>query len=298
MNTSNPVEIKEKRKALREKIWFVVKVLMILGIGYVFANSAKELKDAVWLNQLLYGVNTFLTASVLISLGKFLLISWYLRRNRKGDRVRGSFVLGITQFSVILHTIFGILGLMLIVGINPKEFLTSITLVAMAIALLFKDYITNMISGLLIMFSDQFTIGDHIKMGDYQGKIVDLTLSNIVVRNEDGDAVLIPNNSAFTMNMVNHSLDNSRKLTIDFHLPRNQSYAIDELNQHLNNFIASLGDVIVSDTYQLKLMRIDQEAIFCKINLQLQARSKLKKSEVKHQILAEILRFEASKIKN
>jgi small-conductance mechanosensitive channel len=293
MKPLTQVEINEKRKSIREKIWFVIKVLLVIAIGYSFANYDEYLKNKEVLNQLLYGLNTFLTASIVISIGRFLLISWYLRRNRKGDRVRGSFVLGINQFSVILHTVFGLLGFMLIVGINPKEFLTSITLVAMAIALLFKDYITNMISGLLIMFSDQLTIGDYIKMGDYQGKIMDITLSNIVVRNEDDDAVLIPNNSAFTMSMINHSLENSRKLTIEFHLPRNQSYRFDALHSHLQDYIKRLGKQIAPESFHLKMIKIEQESVLCKVGLQLNSQSKVKKSEVKNGILQEVIRFEA-----
>ena len=293
MNVSETQNILAKRKAIREKVWFGVKLIAVLVNGYMLSQYVDYFEDHALLGRILYGFNTFLTASVLISGGRFLLISWYNRRNRKGDRVRGSFVLGINQFSVILHTVFGLLGFMLITGINPKEFLTSITLVAMAIALLFKDYITNMISGLLIMFSDQFTIGDHIKMGEFSGKIVDITLSNIVVRNEDDDAVLIPNNSAFTMSMVNHSLENSRKMSVEFHLPRQQAYLYESLHQHLNTYVAGLGEKVVPKSYQLRLVRIDQESALFKVNLQLHFKTKTKKSEVKNGLLQEVLKFEA-----
>src|SRR5690606_29269263 len=105
--------------------------------------------------------------------GRYLLISWYSRRSHPNNRLRSNVVLGINQFAIILNAGFVVMAIMVILNIDPKEFLTSITLVAMAIALLFRDYITNMISGLLIMFSDRFTVGDYIKIGNDQGRIVD-----------------------------------------------------------------------------------------------------------------------------
>src|SRR5690606_4274940 len=91
--------------------------------------------------NIVYGLNTFLTASILISVGRFLLISWYGRRSGGNERIRGNAILGINQASGVLEIVFVVLGLMLAFGIDPREFLTSITLVAMAIALLFRDYI-------------------------------------------------------------------------------------------------------------------------------------------------------------
>src|SRR5690606_4496714 len=162
----------------------------------------------------------------------------YRGRSKKSSRVRGNYVLGINQIATLLNVVFVVLGLMLAFGIDPGKFLTSITIVAMAIALLFRDYITNMISGLLIMFSDQFTIGDTVKVGEHQGKIMDITLANMVIKNEDDDIVLIPNNTAFTSNIINHSLQNSRKLTIDFELPLVDSYEQGALEQSLIDVLA------------------------------------------------------------
>src|SRR5690554_3380452 len=141
---------------------------------------------------------------------------------------------------------------MIAFGINPKEFLTSITLVAMAIALLFRDYITNMISGLLIMFSDRFTVGDYIKISNDQGQIVDITLSNIVLNNEDDDLVMIPNNTAFTENIINQTIANTRKMVIDFNLPLASAHKRDELEQRLRGVLEGMPEEVVKDSVQFR----------------------------------------------
>ncbi|MCU0440754.1 MAG: mechanosensitive ion channel family protein, partial [Raineya sp.] len=73
-------------------------------------------------------------------------------------------------------------------------------------------YVTNMINGLIIMFSDRLSLGDHIKVLDQEGKILDITLINIIIQNEDNDMVLIPNSVIFTSLIVNQSKQNIKKL--------------------------------------------------------------------------------------
>ena len=100
---------------------------------------------------------------------------------RLKSNIKDNFILGIDRIQSILDTVFFALAFIVFLGNDPKSFLTSITIVAAAIALTFKDYITNMINGLIIMFSDQLSLGDHIKIKDIDGKIVDITLINMVL---------------------------------------------------------------------------------------------------------------------
>lgn len=273
-----------------EWFYFVLKIVGFLGISYSFS----EYSDFYEKNKIFYniasGINTFLIANVLISIGRFLIISFYERKSQNSTRVRGNVILGINQFSGILNTIFVIIAIMIILNINPKEFLTSITLVAMAIALLFKDYITNMISGLIIMFSDQFTVGDFIIIGEHQGRITDITLSNIVIKNEDDDIVLIPNNAAFNLNIVNRTLENSKKQTIDFKLPIENATEVEALKVHLQGKLNSLNQ-IVTDSFMFRVTKITHNEVDVKLTFRLAPKSTIKKGELKSLILTEVLSF-------
>src|SRR5690606_14602138 len=119
------------------------------------------------------------------------------------------------------NAVFVVISLMIAFGIKPLEFLTSLTIVAMAIAVLFRDYITNMLSGLFIMFSEQLSVGDRIKVGDQKGRIIDITFANIELQNDEDDIVMIPNNLVFTNPMVNLSAHRSNLFTVKFELPLN-----------------------------------------------------------------------------
>lgn len=280
-----------KRRTLKDWLVFVLKVALWLVIGYSFTKDCYQ--GSPWMGQIAYGLNVFLAGSILISIARFIFIYLYRRRHMKNDRVRGNYVLGINRFATILNVVFIVLGLMLIFGINPKEFLTSITIVAMAIALLFRDYITNMISGLLLMFSDQFTIGDHIKIGDNQGKIVDITLANIMVRNEDDDVVLIPNNTAFTTNIINQSLQNSRKLSIEFQIPLAYAYDQQELEERLVGVLQKHKGSVVENTFQLKVSGLDKESVHYKLQFSTNTKDSNRRKHIRNDLFREMISYEA-----
>lgn len=283
--------MEQKRKAAQRRslISFAVRVFLWVGITYSFIGLKYFYLEFYKLREVAYALNTFLIGSILISIGKWLVISWYSRRMKKNDRVRGNFVLGVSQIAGITTVVFAVIAIMLALGINPKEFLTSITIVAMAIALLFRDYITNMISGLLIMFSDRFTIGDNIKLGDYEGRILDITLVNIEVKNEDDDIVLIPNNTAFTGSIVNQSLHNSRKVTVEFQLPLGHAHEQTRLSERIQLLLARYEGEIVEGSYRLRLLGIDKDAAHYKVQIQINSRSNLKKQSLRDAILSEVL---------
>src|SRR5690606_14750242 len=284
----------DTQQTTRSGLILVFQVTLWLAIGYSFARGGSFYRENPIFDQLAYGVYVFLTGSVLVSAARISLISLYRRRNKKHNRVRGNYVLGINQFAAILNALFGVIGLMLIFGINPKDFLTSITIVAMAIALLFRDYITNMISGLLLMFSDQFTIGDTIRLGEHQGKIVDITLANIVVRNEDDDVVLIPNNSAFTNNMINQSLQNSRKLTMDFELPLAHAYNQPDLQRRLAAVLQRHRQIVVEGSFQLKVVGVSKESVQYKLQIITPNKDHLHRRQIRNDLFHEVIAYDAA----
>ncbi|MBK1441427.1 mechanosensitive ion channel [Parapedobacter sp. ISTM3] len=287
-----------KRRAIKERLFFIFKVVLWVVIAYSFATAETWYRDYPRVRQFAYGINTFLTGSVLISIGRFMFIALYKQRNTKNDRIRGNYVLGINQIAALLNVAFAVIGLMLMFGINPKEFLTSITIVAMAIALLFKDYITNMISGLLIMFSDQFTIGDNVRIGEHKGKIVDITLANIMVKNEDDDVVLIPNNTAFTANIINQSLQNSKKLSMDFELPLAHSYDHEALKNSLEEVVKQYGGAIVTGSFQFKVVGVGKDVVKYKLQFFTTKRDADIRRKVRSELYQRVIAYDAEQARS
>lgn len=271
---------------------FLLRLLawILLSISFPFFDGFYS--EHPYLLQLAYGLNTFLTASVIISTGKFVMISFYNRRHAS-NKVRGNFVLGINRLAAILNAVFAVVSVMIALGINPKDFITSMTIVAMAIAVIFREYITNMISGLIVMFSEQFSIGDHIRIGEHSGKIIDITFANIVVLNEEEDMVLVPNNLVFTATVINKSAQVSDKLTVRFELPLADRMDVQTLATKLGPVLKTLPDLVPGGAVLVRIADIGKDSVKYKIDLHAIDSSNRRQKRIESAVLDALLQLTA-----
>ncbi len=289
MNLNQQYIAQKTAYTIKQKIVFALRVILLVLIQLSYYLHIDFYKEYPFLAQMLNGLNTFLTCSVIISILSYLILIWYSRRIRKSDEVRGSFVLGINRIATILNVVFVVIGFMQAFGIDPAKFVTSITIVAMAIALIFRDYITNMISGLIIMFSDQYTIGDRIKVGEHEGKILDITLTSIVVINESEDVIMIPNNFVFTVTTVNQSLENKHHLVVAFELPIEHSENKATLKKRIDLFLQQHEESKIIEKTTLKIIELSRKTIHYKLRIFIEPTKQSIRSELKSDILTEVL---------
>lgn len=235
-------------------------------------------------------INLFLTLSIIFSFGRFILITLY--NSRHANRaVRGNFVLGINRLTAVLNTSVAIIAILVALGINPKEFVTSMTIVAMAIAVTFREYITNMLSGLFIMFSDSLSVGDRVKIGEYKGRIVDITFSSLIIQDEEEDMVMVPNNYVYTMPMVNLSAHRSTLFTVKFELPLQTAVEVVELEERIKGTLVNHPQLEGDDDMGLKVIEIGKDFVKYKIELHATSSSNRLHRQLENEILREVLKF-------
>ena len=287
------IEVNERRK----RIIFVLKVLAYFAF-LVLQETIEPSKNLLY--SRLYNIAdalTFLLAgNILVSLGRIFLVRFYLRKT-KTISLHNNFVLGINRIAHLLNVIILLIALMIFFEIDPKEFLSSITIVAAAIALLSRDYIINMLNGLIIMFSDQITLGDYIRVGEHQGRIKDITLLNVVLLNEDHDLVMIPNSLMLTANVVNYSRQNIRKLTFDFETTNHSSLDVDEMEKKLKLIIEPYNKEVLSESLSLKTISILKDIVKMKLQVQLSNPSKESERKIRRIINKSIIKLSGDEIK-
>jgi len=288
--------IEEKqRKTGSEFLMIVLKTVIFSALVYFNISEPNLYLHYPWLIRLANAVIVFLGPSIVISFVRLVVIYWYIKKHRFKPNIKDNFILGINRIVSILNTVFGIVGLMILLGIEPIKFLTSITIVAAAIAVTFKDYITNMINGLIIMFSDRLSLGDHIKVNDTEGKILDITLINMILQNEDNDMVIIPNSVVFSSVIINQSKQNIKKLTIEFELSLHLGYTPGYLEEHLSLVIAKFKDYVVTGGLTIKTLSISKDVVRFKVQVLLNNYDKLKEREIRKALNTAVLGFSAVK---
>lgn len=284
--------IKRTLNLRKDLFILIIKVIIFIPITYTLVEYEAYYRDKVILQRLVYALNVFLSSNIVISAVRLTLLFWYKRRSLYfHTSSRGSFTLGINRIASVLNAIAIIFSLMWAFGINPKDFLTSITIVAAAVALIFRDYITNMISGLIIMFSDQLTLGDYVKIGEYQGQIIDITLVNIVINNDDDDIVMVPNNFVFTTNIVNQSFQNSRKVSVEFELAIHHTLDREDLKKRLNDLLNQHSNEVLENSMKLKVLAVQKDVVKYKVQFTLTNLGKTQSQFIKNIVLNEVLKI-------
>jgi small-conductance mechanosensitive channel len=141
----------------------------------------------------------------------FLIISLFITRKliigiykrRKGLKKRDNFITGINNLTMMITGMWLFFVILHILDITVKEFFYSITIIAAALAIVFKDYILNGLNGMILMFGDNYRIGDFVEVNGIKGQVEDLTLLNVKLKNDEDNVVIIPNNLMAASTTIN-----------------------------------------------------------------------------------------------
>jgi hypothetical protein len=124
---------------------------------------------------------------------------------------------------------------MAILRVNLREFFTSISILGAAIAIVAKDYFSNAINGMILMFNNQISIGDHIQIGAHKGKITHISLLNLQIVNEEDDLIYIPNTNVLILDIINYTKAESLKVSVEFVAKAHIMDSIESLESYFNN---------------------------------------------------------------
>lgn len=229
-----------------------------------------------------------LGGNILISLARLITARIYLSK-AKDEKVHGNFLLGISWISNILNSLVFVIALMLAFDIQPLEFLTSMTIVAAAIAILSKDYVTNIINGLIMMFTDQFSLGDTIRIGETQGVIEDITLLNVVLKKDDGYKTMVPNSTILNAQVTNFRILEKKKIEFHMELPHGFKYDIATIKSLLGKSLSKRLEEKSISNLNISLHNIQKEFITLKISFETPFENEAEVQSEFHQFLLNLL---------
>jgi len=110
------------------------------------------------------------------------------------------------QISRIVLTLFGVITALGTIGINISALVAGLGLTGFALGFAFKDTISNILSGVLILLYRPFKMNDKIKVAGFEGTVISVDLRYTKLDSEEG-TVLIPNSKCFTDPVVVYSTD-------------------------------------------------------------------------------------------
>jgi len=117
---------------------------------------------------------------------------------------------------------FWILGW--VFGINIPALITGLGIGGLAIALAGKETVENFFAAFTILSDRPFQTGDIIKVGETEAVVERIGFRSTRLRNTDGSAFIIPNQSLVSQNLTNLSTRDRRGIKVISHIRHGISY--------------------------------------------------------------------------
>ena len=110
-------------------------------------------------------------------------------------------------------------------GFTPGQLVSVLGLSSVAIGFAFRDILQNFLSGVLLLLSEPFRIGDQIKSGDYEGTVENIETRATSIVTYDGRRIVMPNATLFVNPVTVKTANQKRRLEYDMKLPRDTDIA-------------------------------------------------------------------------
>lgn len=286
--TAFPQESVQEKEG-RKRFVFFLKLLFFAIIIFIQVQYPRITTDYGISSHIIDAALFYVTAHMVLSFTRLVLVYLYIKKSGRPQEFKDNFILGISQIANILSFVAFVIALFLLFNINARDFFTSISIVAAAIAIISKDYISNMINGMIIMFSDQLSLEDYVKIGTHKGKIVNITLLNTHLLNDDDDLIYIPNNSILTSDIINYTKRNVKKITIEFELSEDHIKHYQDLARQFDQILKSYAKIVKEGSPVLRIMNIHKDGVNLKFQFLLQKRNRDIEKEIKKKIHEAIL---------
>lgn len=241
------------------RVRFALEALVLAGLLYYEQTIA----EFVMAPKLVQVVTVLLASHLFANFVRFFLTTAYRRRHKIKVGEQDNFLLGLEAL-VLLFTILVTLGSIFpIYDIPFTDFVMSLSVFSVAIVWGFHQYITNFFDGLRLMFSDDFRLGDYIKIGDNsKGIITHVSFRATRLRTDEGNIVFVPNTTILNTEVTNYSKLKYKRIVVPFTVKRMDAESFQRFENNLRQKIADqFGTTVAIEKTVLAIESTSPETI-------------------------------------
>ena len=177
----------------------------------------------------------------------------------------------IANFVFYVLILIGLIFAFTKMGFNISTFLVILGSIGIAIAFGFQNLIQEIISGILILIFKYFNLGDLVKIKADVGYVQDFNLINTTIITNNGEVIIIPNNTITTDAFTNYTKNDEIFLIIDVSLSTNNRINYPELFQKLTQQARKSNYVI--DKKEIYVFVLDMSGAGTKIGVKVKIAS-------------------------
>ena len=90
-------------------------------------------------------------------------------------------------------------------GVPVTSLVALVSVFGLAISLAVQDVLSNVASGLVILVTHPFELGDYVSNGDCEGTVEEITLTHVRMDTPDGQRIMLPNSTMVAGKIINYT---------------------------------------------------------------------------------------------
>lgn len=186
-----------------------------------------------------------------------------MKKVGKSERLsENKITIGVVS-KIIKAIVYIIAGFMIIadLGYDLSGLITGLGLSSVVIALAAQELVENLLSGMAIVSDKPFELGDYVRIGDYEGTVIDIKFRSTKIRMTDNTIVTIQNAKIVSGAVINISKIEKRKLALSYGIPLDtSSIKVKELMESIKMLLYSNTEVMANSVI-VYINEITQNAI-------------------------------------
>lgn len=205
--------------------------------------TSKWLNENTWIGvgeTVLKMIVVLLVASLVIKFGKKAIGKIFAVRAkaplRFSERREATLLRLMVNTLTYLVWFIAIVTILSIIGINVQGLLAGAGIVGLAVGFGAQSLVKDVISGFFIIFEDQFSVGDTVQIGKYEGVVEEIGLRTTKIKNWTGELYIIPNGNI--SEVTNLSIYNSVAV-VDVRIPYEED--IDKAEAAIQEILVSFA---------------------------------------------------------
>lgn len=169
-------------------------------------------------------------------------------------------IAAISSYSVYIICVIIILD---IFGVNTASIITVLGATGIAIGLALKDTLSNIASGIILLFVRPFKIGDLIEFGSLTGTVISVGLFATVLEQRDGVFISTPNTNLWGVPIQNYTRNKKRRLDLTVSIAYTDS--IDTAYQVLEEIVAEEKRFLHDPPYTIMVSAMGDSSVNIKL---------------------------------
>lgn len=127
-------------------------------------------------------------------------------------------------------------------GINITSLVAAFSIVGVAFSLSLQNSLSNVMSGITMLFTKQFNVDDYIEAGGISGTVMNIGISHCRLKTPDNKEIYVPNSTIISEKIINYSTEPIRR--VDIVIGTSYAESIDKVKEALQSVVDSTSQVL------------------------------------------------------